>query len=95
MTYKPQMTNIPSEVIGRISRKLEPLHLHPIHRAYGSMLNGDDNIITVLVHRDTVNSVFEAYKVIDYDCKEDVFIRCSNGMSYPEALIEMGNRIKE
>ena len=94
MTYKTQMTNIPSEVVGAISRKLEPLHLHPIHRAYGSMLEGDDNIITVLVREEHTKD-HNAYGVVDYDCKNDDLSRWTPAMSYPEALIEMGNRIKE
>lgn len=94
MTYKPQMTNIPSEVVGAISRKLEPLHLHPIHRAYGSMLEGDDNIITVLVREEHTKD-HNAYGVVDYDCKNDDLSRWTSAMSYPYALIEMGARIKE
>lgn len=92
--YKKQMTNIPPEIFGAISRKLEPMEFHPIHRAFGSMLEGDDNIITVLVCGENIED-HEAYFVVDYDCKKDDLSRWTDAMSYPDALIAMGNRIKE
>ncbi len=92
--YKNQMTNIPSEIVGAISRKLEPIGIHPVHIAYGSMLKGDNDVITVLV-RENKEKSFEAYGVVDYDCKAGVLQRWTEAMSYPNALIAMGNRIKE
>ena len=92
--YKTQMTNIPSEYVGAISRKLESINIHPVHYAYGSMLKDDNNVITVLV-REAKPESYEAYGVVDYDCGADVLQRWTDAMSYPEALIEMGNRIKE
>ena len=49
--YKNQMTNIPSEIVGAISRKLEPIGIHPVHIAYGSML---EKIVTYKNHTMTV-----------------------------------------
>ncbi|MGN0598339.1 MAG: hypothetical protein ACI4JK_00470 [Oscillospiraceae bacterium] len=92
--YKKQMTNIPSEIVGAISRKLEPIGIHPVHIAYGSMLENDESVITVLV-RENKEKSFEAYGVVDFDCKAGVLQRWTDAMSYPDALIAMGNRIKE
>ena len=92
--YKPQMTNIPSEYVGAICRKLESIDIHPIHYAYGSMLKDDNSVITVLV-RENKEKSFEAYGVVDYDCGAEELQRWTDAMSYPDALIEMGNRIKE
>lgn len=92
--YKNQMTNIPSEIVGAISRKLEHIGIHPVHIAYGSMLENDESVITVLV-RDNNDKSFEAYGVVDFDCKSEFLQRWTDAMSYPDALIAMGNRIKE
>lgn len=92
--YKNQMTNIPSEYVGEICRKLEALDMHPIHRAYSSMLEGDNDVITILAC-DNRSEDYEAYSVVDYNCKTGELQRGTNNMSYPDALIEMGNRIKE
>ncbi|MGN1305339.1 MAG: hypothetical protein ACI4YB_09935 [Oscillospiraceae bacterium] len=92
--YKNQMTNIPSEIVGAISRKLEPIGIHPVHIAYSSMLENDESVITVLV-RENKEKSFEAYGVVDFDCKAGVLQRWTEAMSYPDALIAMGNRIKE
>lgn len=92
--YKKIMNNIPVDVVAEISRKLEPIGIHPVHIAYGSMLENDESIITILV-RENKPKCFEGYGVVDFDCKSGHLQRWTDAMSYPDALIAMGNRIKE
>lgn len=95
--YKTNMTNVPAKITGEIFHKLEELHLHPVHRVWNSMLCDDNKVITVLVYDEkaAAQNPLEAYGVVDYDTAAKQLFRWTDAMSYPDALIEMGNRIKE
>lgn len=92
--YKTKMNEIPPKFVGIISGKLDAIGIHPVHMAYGSMLENDESVITVLVRENEPKS-FEAYGVVDFDCEAGVLQRWTDAMSYPDAIIAMGNRIKE
>lgn len=96
--YRTQnMTEIPVDVASEIFRKLEQLGLHPVHRAYSSMLQDDNALVTVLVYdaEAAKQTPLEAYGVVDYDTDNKYLVRWTDAMSYADALIEMGSRIKE
>lgn len=96
--YRTQnMTEIPVDVASEIFRKLEQLGLHPVHRAFSSMLEDDNALITVLVYDENAaaQTPLEAYGVVDYDTDNKYLVRWTDAMSYADALIEMGSRIKE
>lgn len=96
--YKKRINDIPPEIIGKIYQILNALGLHPVHKAYSSIFKGDNDNITIIVideHIADAGTPLEAYGVVDYSCRENRLYRWSNEMPYPDALIEMGNRIKE
>lgn len=96
--YRTQnMTEIPVDVASEIFKKLEQLGLHPVHRVYSSMLQDDNALVTVLVYdaEAAKQTPLEAYGVVDYDTDNKYLVRWTDAMSYADALIEMGSRIKE
>ncbi len=96
--YRTQnMTEIPVDVASEIFRKLEQLGLHPVHRVYSSMLQDDNALVTVLVYdaEAAKQTPLEAYGVTEYVVKDKYFQRWTDCISYADALIEMGSRIKE
>ena len=58
------------------------------------MLENDESIITILARENKPKS-FEAYGVVDFECESGNFQRWTDAMSYADAIIAMGNRIKE
>lgn len=61
------------------------------------MLEDDNALITVLVYDENTaaQTPLEAYGVVDYDTDNKYLVRWTDAMSYADALIEMGSRIKE
>ncbi len=92
--YKKNMNDIPGDVRARIFDRLNRQNLEAVHMGYGSMLEDDYSIYIVIAKtRDT--NTHECYHVLTYDAASDKLIRPAMCLNYADALIEMGNRIKE
>lgn len=86
------MNEVPSEVRARICNLLERKNLESVHMGYGSELECDTENFAVIA-RDRSDD--PKYSVYVYDKKEDIFGCYGNHLTYPEALISMGEYIKE
>lgn len=92
--YKKNMNDIPANVMLKIFDELERQNLESVHMGYGSMLEEDDTLFAVIAKTRDANT-YECYHVLTYDAASDKLIRPAIGLSYADALIEMGNRTKE
>lgn len=88
------MTNIRPEVVSKVSNLLASENLHLVHIAHESMIDGDDRYYVFVAADESYESA-EGYLTAGYDDAEKSIFRIKNGLCYPDALIEMGQRIKE
>ena len=86
------MNEIPIEVRARICNLLEQEDLESVHMGYGSTLDCDNRSFAVIA-RD--RSADPSYMVYVYDSKDDELQCYDDTLTYPEALISMGEYIKE
>ncbi len=88
MNYVP--VDVHANVGGLLARKDKEL----VHIAYGSMLESDENIYA-LVARYEESEDERGYSVYSYDREKKKLFRELDRVTYADALIEMGERIKE
>ncbi len=94
MYYKTNMTAVPVEVHSKVCDLLQRDDRDLVHIAYDSMLEGD-NTIFVLIAREEEPIDEKCYSVHCYNSVEKKLFRGSYSLTYPEAIIVMGNIIKE
>lgn len=85
------MNEVPSEVRARICNILEQEDLESVHMGYGSELECDTENFAVIA-RDRSDD--PEYAVYIYG-EDDVLMCYDDHLTYPEALISMGEYIKE
>lgn len=94
--YKANMHITPLKVRARVCELLEKNHEELVHLSHGSMLEGDNSYFMLIAY-DVKCNPFDKYpySVYEFDPEEDtIYIRLKN-LSYPDALIKMGEIIKE
>ncbi len=92
--FRKIMNYVPNDVRANVGGLLARQDKELVHIAYGSMLESDDNIYA-LVARDEEPEDELAYSVYSYDREHNEIYRELNRVTYADALIEMGERIKE
>lgn len=92
--YKTKMNDVPPSVRPKICRILNAIGKESVHMGYESMIKNDDNTFVVIA-RDKEPADYLCYAVFNYDLSEDKLIRGISGITYADALVEMGGRINE
>ena len=92
--YKSNMTAVPAKVHSDVCNLLQRDDRELIHIAYGSMLQGDDVTFT-LIAREEEPENSKCYSVHCYNSDENQLFRGTYSLTYPEALVVMGNIIRE
>lgn len=92
--YKTNMTAVPAKVHSDVCTLLQRDGRELIHIAYESMLQGDDaTFILIAREEEPVNEM--CYSVHSYNSDENKLFRGTYSLTYPEALVVMGNVLKE
>lgn len=92
--YKITMNEVPGDIRRRICEQLDRRGLESVHMGYESMIMGDDKYFLVIARPISPTSYLE-HSVFTFDSGTDELLRETSGLSYAEALIEMGDRINE
>ena len=88
------MTAVPAKVHSDVCNLLQHDDRELIHIAYESMLQGDDaTFILIAREEEPVNEM--CYSVHSYNSDENKLFRGTYSLTYPEALVVMGNVLKE
>jgi len=89
------MNEVPLEVRSKICNHVENINAETVHMGYASPLENDVSSFAVIV-RDRVDfGANNSYSVFAYDSDTDIFQCFCSGLTYANALIEMGNYINE
>ena len=94
--YKVNMHITPAKVRARVCELLEKEHKELVHFSHGYMIDVENSLFALIAY-DTKCNPFEAYPyyVYGYDSEDgELYLRAFN-ISYPDALIKMGEIIKE
>lgn len=92
--YKITMNEVPGDIRRRICEQLDRKGLESVHMGQESILLGDDWYYLVIA-REISPTNYRGYSVFSFDSVTDELLRETSGLSYAEALIEMGDRINE
>lgn len=88
------MNEVPSEVRAKICNILEQENLESVHMGYGSPLDDDDTYFIAMAHERDPQTA-NCYSVYIYDREKDRLYCYDEHLTYADALISMGEYIKE
>lgn len=88
------MNEVPGDIRRRICEQLDRRGLESVHMGHESMIMGNDKYFLVIARASSPTCYLD-YSVFTFDSSTDELLRETSGMSYAEALIEMGARINE
>lgn len=92
--YKITMNDVPGDIRRRICEQLDRKGLESVHMGYDSVFEGDNRYFTVIARKIKPNDNL-CYSVFAFDSDTDKLLVEKSGLSYADALIEMGERINE
>ncbi|MGN0587423.1 MAG: hypothetical protein ACI4JF_09065 [Oscillospiraceae bacterium] len=92
--YKITMNEVPGDIRRRICEQLDRKGLESVHMGQESILIGDDRYYLVIA-REISPTFYRGYSVFSFDYVTDELLRETSGLSYADALLEMGYRINE
>ena len=88
------MNELPGNVRAKIMNTLEHDNLESVHMGYGSPLENDDTYFIVMAHERDPKTP-NCYSLYIYDSEENKLFCYTEGLTYADALIRMGEYINE
>lgn len=90
------MSEVPSKVRAKICDYVENLDMETVHIGYGSPLESDNRHFAAIVReRRDDQDITNGYAVFTYDSVADAVDCYNSGLTYADALIEMGEYIND
>ncbi len=90
------MNEVPSEVRAKICDYVENMDLETVHMGYASPLENDiRSFVAIARERRDDRDITNGYAIYVYDSETDTFDCYCSGLTYADALIEMGEYINK